>query len=519
MKDWLSKNSLKIITYVLILAGLILIFLTTVKHNLIFSGDKDSGRYLLSALIQSMATISVFAFTIPLIITQSLVNKYGESVYNFYFNKKTIGLFVFIVVMILYQVLALSWISGNANVPLSENLVFLINVGIILSGMTFPLILLFIFEIKENLKPEKLVFKIKNDMIESINTGELKKAEEHFYQLRNMTNAAINYDDFSTVAVCIKTWIDLRCYEKPSYIQTMLANFFSQILSMASDKNETLVKGAIIDELNKEIWRAIDRADHARASMCLNLLVVQGIGGVLEKHPELGHYTASTLRSTAQIKMIDRKDSIEIVVEIIDAIGQLVYSAAEAGNIRILEYFWHEIINIIAQGKSSSIPEDNQLIIFQKGFNIISTFCDFPFTSEKNKLVKSEVNNICQTTYREILSQFSYPSDWKDIHNKTKLDILPRLIQKIVLYGPEDCQDVIFIGTMALKDEDRDIQKLAEEITKWMKGRIFIGKDKKKAEKARINFFKHSFKYAKKRRDTFNFELPIEEFEDYFFRD
>lgn len=208
-----------------IIVGSVLAFLWC-SHQL-FSGSADSARYLLSALAQSQAAIVAIVITLIIAVVQLASQTYSRRVVD-QFLKNCAFWFLLLIygISILYDAVILSMIppiSSDATLNLSfpipySNISFsiedIITGAIVLMSITFSALFLFIENVMNKLKPQKVIEGIDKridvkSFVEKI-TEEysrdpsggcprvMQEDEDQVLPLVDITKRAIRVDDLAT---------------------------------------------------------------------------------------------------------------------------------------------------------------------------------------------------------------------------------------------------------------------------------------------------------------------------------
>lgn len=186
----------------------------------LISEDSQSARYLLSAIIQSVATILTLIFTISLIILQ-LLYRQPRITRLFITSKEMKFLLIYSFSTIVVSVFALSSIRGPSLLDTIDYLLFLASIGLFIS-IPIPIWIYWIF-CADFLNPETLmdiVMKketgvsqqleaISAIMDKALEEGNMKAIEKGCAQTRVIFELAYDGNSFSTQELILKNLGDL----------------------------------------------------------------------------------------------------------------------------------------------------------------------------------------------------------------------------------------------------------------------------------------------------------------------
>ncbi len=163
---------LNIITILILCTTVLVVILRAIFfYPIIFSGNSEGARNLLSSLGQIMANIFAIVFTIPLIAIQIAASKYSSRIFKFYFNRWVILFMFFFLALIIFPLLILTKI--DSTVP-----ALFIDINLILTAGFLCLIIPYLIYTREYLKPEKLIEKLENQNQYLISKIKYKKLKQ-----------------------------------------------------------------------------------------------------------------------------------------------------------------------------------------------------------------------------------------------------------------------------------------------------------------------------------------------------
>lgn len=179
--------------------------------SLIFSGDADASRSMLSAVSTGWATILGVAFSVTLITLQLSTSKYTSHLVNRFENDKinqlTLAWFVSVV---LYSLLVLKTVRTGSG-ELSDDVftpILGVNVSILLAGLALFIFVAFLHNIASYLRPNMLISGIVDQIIDSLKP--FKKRKE--YHIKG--NKSLHIDNNKSIVEKAAIMYELRSNQK-----------------------------------------------------------------------------------------------------------------------------------------------------------------------------------------------------------------------------------------------------------------------------------------------------------------
>jgi len=165
--------------------------------------DVNSARYLLSALIQSQASIIAIVITLTLVAIQITVSNYSPRVVAIFLKSPHMYLiFLFYVFSIGFEIITLQSISGNDGV-ISQNLEYLVSYSIWLTIFLAISLLPYLRNTLDGLNPEKIAL----GLIKKIDKKFIISSEarnNYLEPIFDIIHIAINRYDLPVVKNCLK---------------------------------------------------------------------------------------------------------------------------------------------------------------------------------------------------------------------------------------------------------------------------------------------------------------------------
>ena len=246
------------LTFAIVFIILTVVFLLLVQPVVWESGDaKNNTRYLLSSISQGLAAAFALVFTITLVAAQ-LASKYSPLILDQFF---TTPIKVFMVFFVISIILPLILLLGLVN----RILVYL---SLILSITCLTLLIPYFISVKENLKPEKLINRLKDDSIKmTMSKGVKKNFEQNIITLHYINMRAVSEKDYHTLDKGLEALKEIALTENmhklSHFIETIGENSIDDRFAadMVIDKLTLLTESLIGRKSPKDIMYAIGRVE------------------------------------------------------------------------------------------------------------------------------------------------------------------------------------------------------------------------------------------------------------------
>jgi len=166
------------------LSALIAIFFVSdiIGTNILFNGDANSARYLLSALPQSLAALFAISFSVLIIAIEFSASKYTPKVLHFLLESifkdfQIVGVITFFILTMLLSFVTLAHIEGSR---ISNELRMLTSLSVALTAYCFLLIVNLFRRVPKFFNPEDIIQNLK---LKIISERRLQENQEHVKML------------------------------------------------------------------------------------------------------------------------------------------------------------------------------------------------------------------------------------------------------------------------------------------------------------------------------------------------
>ena len=166
------------------LSALIAIFFVSdiIGTNILFNGDANSARYLLSALPQSLAALFAISFSVLIIAIEFSASKYTPKVLHFLLESifkdfQIVGVITFFILTMLLNFVTLAHIEGSR---ISNELRMLTSLSVALTAYCFLLIVNLFRRVPKFFNPEDIIQNLK---LKIISERRLQENQEHVKML------------------------------------------------------------------------------------------------------------------------------------------------------------------------------------------------------------------------------------------------------------------------------------------------------------------------------------------------
>jgi len=451
-------KTIKIITFLICITGALLLIAIFSGDFRIHTADPTSARYLLSAISQGLCAVFAFTFTITLIALQLVASKYTIRVFDFFFNKWTLGFMTAFIVTILYSFVVLSRIG---SVPVSP---VQIDTSLILAGLSLFLLIPYFIQTKEHLKPETLISKIKQDGIKSISECEENlenpqkreeledEIEKNSVILRDIAIKGIKDLDSRTLRDSVSAIWDLvdktfgpKKAEFSDIRSRGIIKPFDELIEVALYEGDFFAR-AIVDALGSIGWRA------------------------LPESPELSEKAVFELSLIGRGTLPTPGTALEVAFELGSIGWRALPESPELSEKAVFE------LGLIGRGVLTSPPTPTMAREVADELGLIGREA-LPEKPEVTTKAVFELGSIIE----------------KGLENKVK-------------ESPEIACNLFFIGAKALHEKK---EGFASEI-----GERFVELNRLAGEKGFDNFFDEVFAIAGKEDETWKLQIPIEKFRE-----
>jgi len=166
------------------LSALIAIFFVSdiIGTNILFNGDANSARYLLSALPQSLAALFAISFSVLIIAIEFSASKYTPKVLHFLLESifkdfQIVGVITFFILTMFLSFITLAHIEGGS---ISNELRMLTSLSVALTAYCFLLIVNLFRRVPKFFNPEDIIQNLK---LKIISERRLQENQEHVKML------------------------------------------------------------------------------------------------------------------------------------------------------------------------------------------------------------------------------------------------------------------------------------------------------------------------------------------------
>ena len=202
----------RLVEYFSCLAVVVLACCFLFRELNIFHTNAESARYLLSALVQSQASVVAIVVSLTLIAVQLTASAYSPRVVDIFKRNPDLwlllffyGLSMFYGLGVLKLVEAAGGAGGAGGEAVSDSLEFWVSLAFWLGAFTFVALFLYLWNIFELLKAEEIVKRLAVGITrEKILKAEDKEEEDPILPVLDVVRSAIMKYDFATTRVGLK---------------------------------------------------------------------------------------------------------------------------------------------------------------------------------------------------------------------------------------------------------------------------------------------------------------------------
>lgn len=154
-------------------------------NSLIFAGSPTAARSVLSAIATGWATILGVAFSVTLITLQLATTKFTSHIVSRFEDDKTnqftLGWFVSVVI---YSLLVLKTVRTGEDTGITFTPTIGVNVAVFLAILALFIFVLFLYNISSYLRPNKLAYRLTDQIISAVKKYERRKESHYLFQER-----------------------------------------------------------------------------------------------------------------------------------------------------------------------------------------------------------------------------------------------------------------------------------------------------------------------------------------------
>lgn len=238
----------------------------------IFKGDAVSAVYLLNTIATSLSTIFALSLSLIMVAIQLSAGKYSSRIFDFFLRfSLNVPLIIIFVTAILHSSYTMAQIKVAKDNLAVQQLSKAISFDVVLLGYGFIILLVYIFNVIQILKPEKLVERIKGEIYSKLHKEHFREALYLIERLGDVAKKTTLEMDSVTAVSCVRviagTVYNTEITEPERrhwYMEQIIANL-NGVASVAFNQKEHGIAEVIVDELTNIANFSIQKGDFSTA--------------------------------------------------------------------------------------------------------------------------------------------------------------------------------------------------------------------------------------------------------------
>jgi hypothetical protein len=276
----------------LFVAGII-ILLVFLRTPTVFSGDTDTARNYLNTIVSSLSTILALCISIILVAIQMTASNYTHRVLDFFVRLPyNVSLFLFYLVTIMHSFLLMARITDLKPEPLSPVLQQKMSADLVLVIICFLSLLLYMYEVVQLLKPEKIIDLILRDYNRAFARGRYRSALDNVEQICDIAKRTATFSDSVTGMRCMEVMLTIAAKlplpkgeaDPLLEIHNNLVDQWVEIVGVAVKEKESGLLNGVLTALHVQCtlyvegrsWAAAELVIRAYRHLCFSHLLAEG---------------------------------------------------------------------------------------------------------------------------------------------------------------------------------------------------------------------------------------------------